>query len=286
MIDLRSADATDLYMGLLKGCLTRNLFLDEQRCERLPAGWHASVWAAFKRVIRPIEKGRDFRIVAMSPLPSAQERTEGRDLPQNGETMMGDARLDNLQQCVTSVLEDNVSGDLIETGVWRGGGAILMRAVLAVHGVSDRTVWLADSFQGLPAPDVDQYPLDAGIDLSGFPVLAVTVEEVKANFARYGLLDDKVRFLPGWFKDTLPTAPLEQLAVVRLDGDLYESTMDAMTALYPKLSVGGYLIVDDYNHPGLAKACGQAIRDYRATHNITEPIQEIDWTGVYWRRER
>ena len=283
--ELRGTDSAERYLDLLKGCLTRNLFLDEQRRELLLVGRRAKAWAAFKRIIRPIENGRDFRIVEAIPV-SAQERTEGRDVPQNGETMMGDARLNNIQRCVTSVLEDNVPGDLIETGVWRGGGAILMRGILATHGVSDRTVWLADSFQGLPPPNVEQYPLDEGIDLSMVPALAVSVEQVKANFARYGLLDDKVRFLPGWFKDTLPTAPLGQLALVRLDGDLYESTMDAMTALYPKLSVGGYLIVDDYNNPGLVKACGQAIRDYRAAHDITEPVEEIDWTGVYWRRER
>ncbi|HWY90136.1 MAG TPA: TylF/MycF/NovP-related O-methyltransferase [Solirubrobacteraceae bacterium] len=217
---------------------------------------------------------------------SARDRAEGRDWPQNGETMIGDARLDNIQWCVTSVLEDDVPGDLIEAGVWRGGAAILMRAVLAANGVSDRDVWLADSFQGLPAPNLDKYPSDEGLDLSGIPALAVGVEQVKANFARYDLLDEQVRFLVGWFKDTLPTVPVAQLALVRLDGDLYESTIDAITALYPKLSVGGYLIVDDYNAPGWDRACGQAIRDYREQHDITEPIQEIDWTGVYWRRER
>jgi hypothetical protein len=200
--------------------------------------------------------------------------------------MIGHKRLDNIRQCVTSVLEDNVPGDLIEAGVWRGGAAILMRAVLAAHGVSDRSVWLADSFEGLPAPDPGKYPGDRGLDLSGARGLAVGVERVKENFARYGLLDDKVRFLVGWFKDTLPTAPVEQLALVRLDGDLYESTMDAITALYPKLSVGGYLIVDDYGNRMFATACRQAIIDYRAMHDITEPIQEIDWTGAYWRRER
>lgn len=280
----RSQTAADLYLDLLKGCLTRKLFLAEQRREVHLAGWHATVWGALKRAIPPIEK-RDIRLVEGAPV-DAEERSRGVDLPQNGETMMGDARLANIQQCVTSAIGDGVPGDLIETGVWRGGGAILMRAILAIHGVTDRTVWLADSFQGLPAPDADKYPRDAGIDLSDVPALAVSVEEVQANFARYGLLDEHVRFLPGWFKDTLPTAPLDQLAVIRLDGDLYESTMDAMTALYPKLSLGGYLIVDDYNNPSLVDACGQAIRDYRAKHDIAEPIQEIDWTGVYWRRER
>lgn len=280
ILEPRLASTADRYLDLLKGCLTRSLFVEEQRREVHMGRRRVLFLHAWTR----IEKGHDWRIVEPMPV-DAQLRWEGHDWPQNGETMIGHLRLDNVQQCVTSVLADEVPGDFIEAGVWRGGAAILMRAVLAVRGVTDRSVWLADSFEGLPAPNIELYPQDAGLDLSDVPVLCVGVEEVKANFARYGLLDDQVRFLPGWFKDTLPNAPVRQLAVVRLDGDLYESTMDAMTALYPKLSVGGYLIVDDYNAPGWDRACGQAIRDYREANGITEPLREIDWSGVYWRRE-
>jgi O-methyltransferase len=269
----------DLYLGLLKGCLTRSLFLDEEKYRQVrPGGWRALVWEAYKRA-----KNRpDYRIVAPANV-DPRTRAEGRDWPDSAETMIGHRRLDNIQYCVTSVLADKVPGDLVEAGVWRGGAAILMRAVLAAHGISDRSVWLADSFAGLPAPDAVMYPSDEGLDLSQFRELAVGVEEVKANFARFGLLDEKVRFLVGWFKDTLPVAPIENVAVARLDGDLYESTRDSTAALYPKLSVGGYLIVDDYNS---IPACQQAIDDFRAQRGITEPIEEIDWTGVYWRRER
>ena len=87
-----------------------------------------------------------------------------------------------------------------------------------------------------------------------------------------------MRFLVGWFKDTLPRAPIEQLAVVRLDGDLYESTMDAIEVLYPKLSVGGYLIVDDMSWEG----CAKAVHEFRQQHGIREPMVPIDWTGEYW----
>jgi O-methyltransferase len=111
--------------------------------------------------------------------------------------------------------------------------------------------------------------------------LAVPLEDVKANFAAYGLLDDQVQFLKGWFKDTLPTAPISKLAVVRLDGDLYESTMDGLTCLYPRLSGGGYLIVDDFN---AVPACRKAVEDYRHAHGIIDEVIPIDWAGVYWRR--
>ena len=86
----------------------------------------------------------------------------------------------------------------------------------------------------------------------------------------------------GWFRDTLPKAPIERLAVLRLDGDMYESTTLALTHLYPKLAPGGYAIVDDYQ---VVPGCRQAVDDFRSQHGIVEPIRQIDWAGVYWRRE-
>jgi hypothetical protein len=210
-------------------------------------------------------------------------RAEGRDWPETAHTMVGFKRLDNLQDCVENILAHDVPGDLIETGVWRGGSTILMRAILKAYNVRTRTVWVADSFEGLPPPDSARYPQDAEDRLYTFKELAVSLGQVKANFERYGLLDEQVRFLKGWFRDTLPKAPIERLAVIRLDGDMYESTMDGLVNLYPKLSVGGYVIVDDY---GFCQACRQAVHDYRQLHDIQDEICPIDWTGVYWRRSR
>ncbi|MCA1704493.1 MAG: TylF/MycF family methyltransferase [Actinobacteria bacterium] len=208
-------------------------------------------------------------------------REQGADWPETAETMIGLQRLDNLQACVEDALANGVPGDLIETGVWRGGATILMRAVLKAYGVEDRRVWVADSFEGVPPPDPETYPQDKDNPLHTYETLAVSIEQVQANFERYGLLDGQVHFLEGWFRDTLPEAPIETLAVVRLDGDMYESTMDALVNLYPKLSVGGYLIVDDY---GAIPTCRQAVHDYRETHGITDEIQPIDWSGVFWQR--
>lgn len=129
--------------------------------------------------------------------------------------------------------------------------------------------------------DLTTIPADAGHDLSHVDTLAVSADTVRAAFERYGLLDDRVRFLEGWFSDTLPSAQIEQLAVLRLDGDLYESTIDALHALYPKLSVGGFVIVDDY---GAWEPCRRAVDDFRSAHGISEEITKVDWTGVHWRR--
>jgi len=209
-------------------------------------------------------------------------RETGLDWPRSAETMIGLKRLDNLHECIKAVIRDRVPGDLLEAGVWRGGATIFMRAALLAYKEPDRRVWAADSFEGLPAADAGKYPADGGRSWTkANAILAVSLEDVKANFARYGLLDDGVVFLKGWFKDTLPQSPVERLAILRVDADLYESTTEALSFLYKRVSPGGYVIVDDYG--GIA-ACKKAVDDFRAANGIKEPIEKIDLTGVYWRR--
>ncbi len=211
-----------------------------------------------------------------------QKRNLGLDWPAQAETMIGMRRLTSLQSCVETVLSDDIPGDLVECGVWRGGACILMRAVLAAYGDEKRCVWMADSFAGVPAPDPENYGADKSIRLDlNADVLAVSEAEVKANFARYGLLDERVRIIAGWFKDTLPSAPIEQIALLRLDGDLYESTIQALDALYPRLSAGGFCIVDDYHN---ISACSQAVSDYRKKYQIASEIEDIDGSGIFWRK--
>ena len=196
--------------------------------------------------------------------------------------MVGLRRLDNLERCITDVVRDGVPGDLVETGVWRGGCGILMRGMLAALGDETRTIWLADSFQGLPAPNPVAYPVDDGDRHHEFTsYLGVSLEQVVENFRKYELLDDRVRFLPGWFAETLPLAPIRQIAVLRLDGDMYESTYVALENLYPKVSAGGFVIIDDY---GVLPACARAVEDFRHEQGIEDVMIPIDWTGVYWRR--
>jgi O-methyltransferase len=217
---------------------------------------------------------------AAVPAHSLAARAVGMDWPADGDTMIGLVRLSNLEYCVLSVLERNIPGDLVETGVWRGGAAIFMRAALRAYGDKQRLVWAADSFQGLPKPDADTYPQDKDDDLWSWPQLAVSVDQVKDNFQRYGLLDDRVRFLEGWFRDTLPVAPIDRISVLRLDGDMYESTIVALDSLYEKVSPGGCVIIDDF---GSVPACRRAVEDFRTDHGIYQPILPVDWTAVYWQ---
>lgn len=256
------------YLDLLGSALTHTLY-DPPDTRPLPDYVTESYREEFRK------QNIKFR------LPSPQEEREfGRDRPVYAQTMIGVHRLGNVRSCVETVLAERVPGDLIEAGTWRGGAAIMMRGVLAAHEVADRTVWVADSFQGLPEPDPGRYPADA-FDLNyTAEELAISLEEVRANFGRYGLLDDRVRFVEGWFSDTLPELRDRTWALVRLDGDLYESTIDGLENLYPQLSVGGFLIVDDFGFPN----CREAIEDYRRDHGITEEIEQADWTGAFWRR--
>ena len=124
---------------------------------------------------------------------------------------------------------------------------------------------------------------DAGYDFSAakVPILAISLEDVQENFRRYDLLDDKVKFLKGWFRDTLHVAPISELALLRLDGDLYESTMDGLKALYDKVSTGGFIIMDDYND---FEPCRRAVSEFREQHGIKDPIEPIDWAGAFWRK--
>lgn len=203
-------------------------------------------------------------------------------------SMLPLARFDNLQACIQAVLDEGVPGDFIETGVWRGGAAIFMRAMLRLNGDADRIVWAADSYEGLPEPDPEKYPLESQafhgpVMAKAMKRLEATLEDVQRNFEAYGLLDDQVRFLKGWFKDTLPVAPIQRLSILRLDGDFYESTRDSLVALYSKLSPGGYCIVDDYGEDGWTY-CKRAVDEFREEQHISEAMIKVDASCYYWKK--
>ena len=273
----RETGEPSLYLDLLKQVLTRYLFQDSLSAAGPRRG--TPRYRLFGLAQRFLARYR-CQLVHRVPFDPGS-RAEGRDWPLEAETMVGLKRLDNIEFCVGDVLRRGVPGDLMETGVWRGGAVIFMRAVLKEHGDTSRTVWVADSFQGLPKVADQRHTDDIEDALWTAGELAISLDQVKDNFRRYGFLDEQVRFLPGWFQDTLPKAPVERLAVLRLDGDMYESTMVALEALYPKLSVGGYLIVDDYH---AVRGCRRAVDDFRARHGITDEMQRVDWSCVYWRR--
>ena len=281
------------YLELVKSTLSNQLYIE------LEAQLLMSVLCAAQDTVLDLKDFRDVRrdgdlighllaakqegdtILLETPMPGRSPAVDGnlRNFTEFAYTMVGRKRLDHLQSCVERVIDEDVPGDLIEAGVWRGGCCILMRAVLAAHGCNDRTVWVADSFAGLPvSPDTpDQsYAMDA----SRLPVLAVSEDEVRENFSRFGLLDAQVRFLPGWFEESLPGAETGPLALLRLDCDLYSSTMSVLESLYDRVSSGGWVIIDDY---GILPPCKQAVDEFRKARKITCHLQEIDAHAVCWQ---
>jgi O-methyltransferase len=274
--------SVELYLDLLKKSLLEELYADNElrliylrSCITQQKQFDYKVFLDISRRLPDIyEEYVSLRAVGIN---------YGRTLDNLGfqHTMIGRKRLDNIEQCLKSIVADQVPGDLMECGVWRGGAVIFMRGFLAAYEIENRLVWAADSFAGLPAPTFKE---DEGLDLSGdrYPMLAIDLDTVKDLFARYSLLDGRVRFLKGWFKDTLPSAPIGELALLRIDGDLYESTVDCLRHLYGRVAKGGYVIIDDY---GALPQCRLAVTDFRDQQRITTPLQTVDWTAVYWRKE-
>jgi O-methyltransferase len=212
----------------------------------------------------------------------SEARLEGTDWPENGFTMIGIKRLENIQMCATQLIEQNIEGDFLEAGVWKGGASIFMRAILKYYGISDKSVWLADSFKGLPPPK-PEYPADKDDIHYQHQGLAISLEQVKCNFQTFDLLDEQVKFIEGWFHETLFTAPIDKISLLRLDGDMYESTYVSLEALYHKVSIGGFVIIDDY---GYIESCRQAVHDFLDKNLLKPIIHKIDWTGIYWKKER
>lgn len=267
----------DLYLDLLKRALLNELGLEN---ELRIAYLESCIGEGTKPDPAMLH---DIRFAWASGFDALMESRRAGRFPPRGEgpgyshTMIGRARLDQLHDCLDVVRREGIPGDLLEAGVWRGGAGIFMRGYLKAHGVADRKVWLADSFRGLPAAEAAAHGVDPGLNRH----LMVSVATVRDAFERYALWDDRVVLVEGWFADTLPAAPVDQLAVLRLDGDLFGSTVVALDALYRRLSPGGFVIIDDYY---AVEGCRAAVDAFRIRQGINAAIQRIDWTGIFWRK--
>lgn len=271
------------YLDLLKRALVNLIYPEhELRIELLEAQGRSGASLEAQQLMRDIRyrsPAEYDELVASKIDGSVRRRRPSRF----SHTMVGMARLDNLEYCARKVFADGVPGDFLEAGVCQGGAAIFMRGLQVALGEEGRRVWLADSFEGLPAPthEVDRaWDLDWSEERQ--PWLACDLQAVQDNFRTYGLLDEGVRWLPGWFSDTLQTAPVERIAILRADADLYQSTREILDTLYDRVSPGGFVVIDDY---GAIEACRHAVDEFRAERGVEDPIRRIDWTGVYWRRE-
>jgi len=279
-------DPFHLYLELLKDVLVNNIYgrfeytaLLQNSSSRKRALGHVLFYiiSAYRLL------WRDHSIDG-EPLVSKtfdyEKRQRGNDWPVYAYTMVGRKRLDQLQSCLDTIERERIRGDLVEAGIWRGGVCIFMAAYLAACGVNDRTIWALDSFDGLPKPNPDKFPADKNDTHFTRRELRVSLESVKQNFKIFGAIDEKVKFVKGFFSDTAPTLPVEVIAILRLDGDMYESTIVMLRSLYSKVAKGGFVIVDDYALPN----CKAAIDDFMRENNIKEDIVSIDEYSAYWRK--
>ena len=274
-----NANTCDFHVRGTVGEVTALFGVGEGDFELMPSVRDATAESNYTWLIKRCLTGL-LRIEQDEPAVQESTRVHGEDWPARAESMAGLLRLADLERCIRDVVNNGIAGDFLEAGVWRGGASILAKAVLTDLGQFDRTVWLADSFAGLPVPDRKRFPQDS-LDLSVYPELSVSLDDVKANFVRYNLLDANVRFIEGWYQDTLANAPVDSLAILRLDCDYYESTYYALTSLYDKVQIGGYVVIDDYALP----ACRAAVDDFRKSRDIRSHLYSIDWTGVRWQVE-
>lgn len=274
--------ARDAYLGLLKRAIVGLLNVENhlRLCAFVDSAFNGSakVSGDFIHNIRYLDPDSYEDLV----LANQVGNTSGNRTIRFAHSFVGLQGLGHIERLAAQVFADGIEGDFVDAGTWRGGTAIYMRALQTAYGQQHRLVWVADSFTGVPKPTSGP-DVAANLDLSTerYPWFYASLREVRDNFSTYGLLDNGVKFLPGLFADTLPVAPIDKIALLRLDGDLYSSTMDSLNALYDKVVCGGYIIVDDY---GLAP-CKQAVDEFRASRGITAPIEKISWTIVHWRKE-
>ena len=238
------------YLDLLESALTGQLYKDPSISPWVPSGYDPDI------------------------------RQIGRDWPSLAPTMIGTMRLRNIRTLAEQVIEEKIDGDFLEAGGWRGGACIYMRGILQAHADHHRKVFVADSFAGLPKPDEDKYPADRNDAHHTTEAFTVPIAVVEQSFSDYNLLDERVVFLQGWLKDSLRSASVERLSLLRLDGKMYSSITEMLENLYYKISPNGFIIIDDYILP----ACRSAVDEFRLRMGIDDKIEDIHGAGVYWRK--
>ncbi|WP_272945381.1 TylF/MycF/NovP-related O-methyltransferase [Bryobacter aggregatus] len=266
----------EVYLDLMKKILTRALVAHGMERHTIHSRSAKSKLVASLNQRLAQARLELVRLLPSTPDDYLESGHEATNRVEDAESMLGTRQFDRMQRCIVDVLEKQVPGDLLEAGVWRGGMTIFMRAVLKAYACRDRKVWVVDSFAGLPPIDGQKESFDWKLG-----DMAVSLETVRGNFARYSLLDEQVEFLKGYFNESLPKSSIGPLAILRIDADLYTSTLDALEHLYPRLSPGGYAVFDDYQN---LPDCQRAIDEYRKKHGITEEIHKIDTRAVYWQR--
>jgi cephalosporin hydroxylase len=267
------------YLDLLKGALLDEHYLENELRINLLARRLKDGGKPFDVELRdPMRHMKDQWNELQTARRTGRLRTEaGELLSAFPYTTMGRIRLDQLQTALDDIREYKVAGDLVECGTGRGGGAIFLRGYLDAYEMLGK-VWVADEFRAAP-PGGGTEEFGGG---PGFPEFGADLNNVRDGFDRFGLLDERVKFLNGEVIETLPRARIDKIALLRIGGDQGEMAAHILDELYDKVSVGGWVVVDDYLDP----ACNKAVDEFRAARGIDEDIERIDWSGAAWKKLR
>ncbi len=275
------------YLNLLKGALLDEHYIEnELRIQQLVRHLEEGSRPSPIQIADPLRLLRRDAEVLTALRHAGRLRDESDQLVSYFPwTAMGRVRIDHLEQALDLVRTENVPGDLVECGTGRGGGAIFLRGYLEAHFMARPTVWVVDAFRGSPrsdtgAPFNDDPELPVPGGGAGFPLLQADLNMVRDGFARFDLLDDRVRFVEGDLDQTLGSAPIEQIALLRIGDDLGPAVGDVLDQLYDKLAVGGVVVIDDY----VDDACRRAVDEFRARRGVPEPLEHVDWAGAWWRK--
>lgn len=271
----------DRYLETLKRMLCR--YDLEGDGTWAPIGFFGGVRKRDRLLIRVIDGiselllPKEIRLAKFYPY-FQEHRYSGKDWPYHAETMVGLSRLNQMHRALESIEDEGIPGHVLEAGVWRGGVGIFSAAFLSLRAENTRKVYLADSFSGLPKPS-EQFEQDRSDIHHTIGYLSASEAEVRANFGRYLVPLEGVEFVSGYFQDTMPTLDVDQLAILRLDGDMYESTAVVLANLYDRVSPGGFVIVDDWTLPAR-----KAVEDFLSTRAEHPTVVDIDGSSVYFRK--
>jgi cephalosporin hydroxylase len=274
------------YLDLLKGAVLDEHYLEQElRIEYLMLSLDRNLNPRTENLRDPAREHTEelarLRTARRAGLPDGDERAT-QYFPY---TAMGRVRLDHLQRCMETIRAEDVHGDVVECGTGRGGGAIFLRGCLAAYGIDEPQVWVADEFRARPPGVEVEDPRDRSATMTlgggpGFPELLADLNNVRDGFDRFGLLDERVRFVQGALASAVPAAPIEKVSLLRLGESVTSDAAPVLDALYDKVTLGGFVVVERYGTP----ECRAAVDEFRARRGITEPIEQVDATAAAWRK--
>ncbi len=275
--DEQLAEVRDRYLALLRAALLDEHYLEnELRIAHLLERMQSNQPVHSEHLRAPESHLRKDFVALRNARRNGQD-PDGDDVTAHFPfTAMGGIALDHLHECLTTVREEGVAGDLVECGAGKGGGAVYLRGYLEAHAMPQGTVWVADRFRSSP----DDRPRRALAE-GGIEDLQADLNQVRDAFDRFDLLDDRVRFLQGPYRDTLSDAGIGPIALLRLGRGLGADARDVLDALYDRVADGGFVVVED----GAADdGTAAVIEEFRAARGLTAPSTRVGWGGTAWRK--